>query len=318
MEGTAVMTNTTKAGPKMARGKTTPASNNGSFTTYAHGVSDIVLSADTDADQATSAKAGAAIGPNTYLIRAANGVPFMAHLVPAGGAYGASGSLTAGRDMIEFYDARYEHKDVGTTGRRGQFVTRYYVADVLDRRDRSGYPDVGLDLYGGEPAWEIDGASMAEIRGWLDGASPADGPGRGQSLSEITDEFAEGLDAGGKPLSGDAPAPADGDRVLETIPGHFARDGVEYNRFIDDAYEIKRLYAEIQGGGQGGDVTLADGSRLLVGKDRFIVEPAGSQKGQRLTYKHTSREEAFRQADNLTWTATLRARGESAAHARFE
>jgi len=59
-------------------------------------------------------------------------------------------------DLVEFYDARYEHTDYG------QFVSRYHVKTILEHTT-----GVGLDLYGGEPSWKVSGPTMDRIVKWL-------------------------------------------------------------------------------------------------------------------------------------------------------
>ena len=85
---------------------------------------------------------------------AANGVPFRALLV------GHEGNRD-GATTVEFFDRR---RSGGFFSEHGQFVSRYFVHDLLDvaEHDRAG-----LDLYGGEASWQIDGASMAAVRAWL-------------------------------------------------------------------------------------------------------------------------------------------------------
>jgi hypothetical protein len=60
------------------------------------------------------------------------------------------------RPLVEFYDCRYEHTDLG------QFVSRYYVETLLDRQ-----PDTGLCLHGGVPDWNIDVDAMNRVIHWL-------------------------------------------------------------------------------------------------------------------------------------------------------
>ena len=57
-------------------------------------------------------------------------------------------------DLVSFYDARYEHKDLG------QFVSRYYIKTILEGNS-------GLCLDGGVPDWSISQAGMGRIRTWL-------------------------------------------------------------------------------------------------------------------------------------------------------
>lgn len=92
-------------------------------------------------------------------ITAENGVRFNARILREGDQYGTSGTLFwehEDRPGVEFYDARHGHTDFG------QFVSRYFVETILE-----GNPARGLDLYGGEPSWTIDGRSMLLVRQWL-------------------------------------------------------------------------------------------------------------------------------------------------------
>lgn len=99
------------------------------------------------------------------------------------------------------------------------------------------------------------------------------------------------------------------DPMLEVIPGHYARDGEEYNRFIDDAYEAKRMFEEERAPDHRPTIELADGSTLSL-----VTETDGTSRfeiydGRRtIRYQHADRASAFNQADNLAWTAVLRSR----------
>lgn len=57
-------------------------------------------------------------------------------------------------NTIEFYDARYEHTDLG------QFVARYYIDTIIDHTS-------GLNLHDGVPAWCISSTAMARLHSWL-------------------------------------------------------------------------------------------------------------------------------------------------------
>lgn len=75
----------------------------------------------------------------------------------AGGtSYDARGRVLAEKPqpIVEFYDLAH--------GEKGQFVSSYFASTLVDRN-----PGVGLDLYGGEPAWEIDGDTMDHIMIWV-------------------------------------------------------------------------------------------------------------------------------------------------------
>jgi hypothetical protein len=60
-------------------------------------------------------------------------------------------------DMTHANDPKYRSfKD------KGQFVSSYYASTLVDRQ-----PNMGLDLYGGEPVWQIDGRSMDMVINWV-------------------------------------------------------------------------------------------------------------------------------------------------------
>jgi len=59
-----------------------------------------------------------------------------------------------GTPLVEFYDTRYEHTDLG------QFVTRYFLGTLIDGEG-------GLNLQGGVPTWSINEPCMNRIRDWL-------------------------------------------------------------------------------------------------------------------------------------------------------
>ena len=59
-------------------------------------------------------------------------------------------------DTVKFYDARFEHTDLG------QFVSSYYIDTVLE-------VDGGLCLDGGVPYWSIGPGTMTRIKTWLQG-----------------------------------------------------------------------------------------------------------------------------------------------------
>lgn len=86
---------------------------------------------------------------------------------PAGGTtYGPDGKVVPERlqPTVEFYDMTYadDPKYASTQFKgKGQFVSSYYAATLMER------PHGGLDLYGGEPAWQIDGRSMDKVRAWI-------------------------------------------------------------------------------------------------------------------------------------------------------
>lgn len=77
-------------------------------------------------------------------------------LVEKGDKYGLNDILTHDEadPLVEFFDTRYEHTDLG------QFVTRYYLSTVLKSEN-------GLCLQGDVPSWSVGEACMNRIRDWL-------------------------------------------------------------------------------------------------------------------------------------------------------
>jgi hypothetical protein len=61
---------------------------------------------------------------------------------------------------LKFYDARFEHDNLG------QFVASYYVSTIME-------VDGGLDLYGGVPSWSLSPSAMRRIQAWLTSMLPA-------------------------------------------------------------------------------------------------------------------------------------------------
>ena len=76
-------------------------------------------------------------------------------IVEKGDKYGLDDCLdNDGTPLVEFYDTRYEHSDLG------QFVSRYFI-DTLTRGEGE------LNLDGGVPAWSVNEPCMNRIRDWL-------------------------------------------------------------------------------------------------------------------------------------------------------
>ena len=77
-------------------------------------------------------------------------------IVEKGDKYGLKDCLTHEGDepLVEFFDTRYEHTDLG------QFVSRYFI-DTLTGGEG------GLNLDGCEPEWTIHRPCMHRIRDWL-------------------------------------------------------------------------------------------------------------------------------------------------------
>ncbi len=88
------------------------------------------------------------------------GVPLWVRLVKDGERYGLEGMLVNhGQTLVEFYDARYDFEK--WIGKRGQFVTRYYLSTLQER----GARDLALDL--GIPDWSVTAAEMSAILDWM-------------------------------------------------------------------------------------------------------------------------------------------------------
>lgn len=98
-----------------------------------------------------------------FEFKAANGVPFLVRVLRDGDRYGRGNCLVCeSRPMVEFYDRRYDFEpDLG------QFVQRYYVSTLLES------PGRGLLLEGGVEAWQVDPASMIEVKAFLKGVMAA-------------------------------------------------------------------------------------------------------------------------------------------------
>lgn len=81
---------------------------------------------------------------------------WVVRIVEHGDNYGLNDALThkGERPLVEFYDTRHEHTDLG------QFVTRYFLGTLIDGEG-------GLNLQGGVPTWSINEPCMNRIRGWL-------------------------------------------------------------------------------------------------------------------------------------------------------
>jgi hypothetical protein len=59
--------------------------------------------------------------------------------------------------VVEFYDSRYPHTP------DGQFISRYYASTLLEDEGMCH----GMDLYGGEKDWKINGPEIELVRGWV-------------------------------------------------------------------------------------------------------------------------------------------------------
>lgn len=94
---------------------------------------------------------------NTLTVES-NGIPFNIKLVSQGEKYGLNNKLIHDKEdpLVEFYDARYPHTELG------QFVTRYSL-NTLTEGDKKG----GLNLQGGVSDWYMSEEAMNQVRGWL-------------------------------------------------------------------------------------------------------------------------------------------------------
>lgn len=80
---------------------------------------------------------------------------WVVRIVEKGDKYGLDDCLdNTGKPLVEFYDTRYEHTNLG------QLVSRYFI-DTLTRGEG------GLNLDGCEPEWTIHRPCMHRIRDWL-------------------------------------------------------------------------------------------------------------------------------------------------------
>jgi hypothetical protein len=96
-------------------------------------------------------------------IKGVQGTPIRAVLVPAGELNPSSPTHVNDRAYVQFYDGQHSFTP------DGQFITEYYVstlvrAPLLTSREA---PSNGLDLYGSEPCWKIDGPTMTLLVEWL-------------------------------------------------------------------------------------------------------------------------------------------------------
>lgn len=83
---------------------------------------------------------------------------FNVRLVREGARYGLNDCLVHDNDdpLVEFWDATYEN-DPRFTPRLGQFVARYYLSTLAERRSAHA-----LALCGHEPAWTVTGGNVLD------------------------------------------------------------------------------------------------------------------------------------------------------------
>ena len=96
---------------------------------------------------------------NLYFVENSKGKQFAVKLLAKGDSYGLDKCLTWDKDSpgVEFYDVTYAGDGFDEVG---QFVSRYYASTILDS-------DGGLNLNGEIPEWNIDWASMNNVRAWM-------------------------------------------------------------------------------------------------------------------------------------------------------
>lgn len=105
------------------------------------------------------------------------GRTFAVRVVPHGARYGRVNCLlNEDATLVEFYDTTYAddgHGDyvVGTGfGALGQFTGgRYFLSTLLGTDGTAGGGTGGLCIDGGVPEWDVDAATMSEVRAWLAG-----------------------------------------------------------------------------------------------------------------------------------------------------
>ena len=85
------------------------------------------------------------------------GLTWALRLINEGDCYGLNDCIVhnEARPLVEFFDTRYPHTDIG------QFVSRYYVETLLGGKD-------GLLLDGGIPEWRVSASGMDAVRAWLE------------------------------------------------------------------------------------------------------------------------------------------------------
>lgn len=91
------------------------------------------------------------------------GRDFLVRIVTRGGKYGLRDCLTHDKSdpLVEFYDKTYRE---GRFAERGQFVSRYYLSTLNERRDE----ERGLGLDGGVSAWVVTAENVREALGFAE------------------------------------------------------------------------------------------------------------------------------------------------------
>ncbi len=91
------------------------------------------------------------------------GRPWVVRLLFSGMAFGLEFKLVhAGKPVVEFYDARYEHTPYG------QFVSRYYADTLFEGMQDK--PTRGLCLDGGVPEWVLSAEALFRAQKWAKAA----------------------------------------------------------------------------------------------------------------------------------------------------
>lgn len=123
------------------------------------------------------------VDPSTLLeFDNGKGRPMVARILSPGDAYGLNGCLPwqqepnlvgeGGLIGIEFYDATNRADPRSSV--LGQFISRYYL-ETLTGEDGLGHGDahatgqLGLNLDGGVPEWEITGPKISDVLAWAKG-----------------------------------------------------------------------------------------------------------------------------------------------------
>lgn len=85
------------------------------------------------------------------------GITFNVRIVRKGDTYGLNGFYTHDkeRNLVEFYDTRYDHTEYG------QFVARYYEDTLLDRDNGGMWLDYSI------ASWTVTADNMKEVRDYI-------------------------------------------------------------------------------------------------------------------------------------------------------
>lgn len=88
-------------------------------------------------------------------------VTWAVRLVHRGERFGLNDALVHDRDdpLVEFYDVRHAHTDLG------QFVQRYFRSTLLEAAPSSRERGLALDM--GVSAWTVSASCMEQLSNWL-------------------------------------------------------------------------------------------------------------------------------------------------------